>query len=557
MGDMKNLFRTMIFLAIGSQLIACGQSVSVTVATSPTSPPSVTQTATISATTSPTATATIEVTPRPTYVRPTLIPTIDPTRLPELIKNAFSLQTFDMNGYKAQRITGWEYGFGGGFWSHHCPGYYWLDTSHLLAYPRTGQQWNGFTGQGEDLASQPTIINIRTGHVWLPNTSKIIDSWNCNGVYWSSESGVLITPGFKTSSEGVSKEAVFTHTFDGQPIAYYWGKLVSVSPSQTKIVMDDNAIIDLKNNKVMRVPWNINYEDNYPYRIHWSSDDTHLYRCCYHFADISTEESFSFELSELRRPDNKPMPSFIVPHAWGRWVRNNAFFLITWNWVEEGDQRYIPMFDPVEKIYYDVREMAEIPTDLGCPEMSVSPNGMYTWVWCWDASYLINLETFSSVTYPLYDTGGDIEWSKDGEFAAFKLINTNLWQILSVSNQQITPTSVNSLFDTPLWWHPKENVLIYISEDAQKLELWDARTMSTEEVALPTTFQEFVWSPNGNQITMKADDGSLWQIDYPTLENLEQLTQPMPDVRDVFWSPEGNSIAFVSGSDIYIVDITK
>jgi hypothetical protein len=31
----------------------------------------------------------------------------------------------------------------------------------------------------------------------------------------------------------------------------------------------------------------------------------------------------------------------------------------------------------------------------------------------------------------------------------------------------------------------------------------------------------------------------------------------MLNVRDVFWSPDGNSIAFIGGSDIYIVDTNE
>ena len=52
-------------------------------------------------------------------------------------------------------------------------------------------------------------------------------------------------------------------------------------------------------------------------------------------------------------------------------------------------------------------------------------------------------------------------------------------------------------------------------------------------------------------------DGSLWQIDYPALENVEQLTLPMPAVKDVFWSPDGSYLAFVSDKDIYIVDAIR
>jgi tricorn protease-like protein len=61
----------------------------------------------------------------------------------------------------------------------------------------------------------------------------------------------------------------------------------------------------------------------------------------------------------------------------------------------------------------------------------------------------------------------------------------------------------------------------------------------------------------GDRMVFTATDGSLWKIDYPTLEALEQLTPALPNVTQVNWSPDGNSIAFISGSDIYIVDTIK
>jgi WD40 repeat protein len=102
-----------------------------------------------------------------------------------------------------------------------------------------------------------------------------------------------------------------------------------------------------------------------------------------------------------------------------------------------------------------------------------------------------------------------------------------------------------------------ENVVAYISEDLQNLELVDAQTMTNQKLALPTTFQELVWSPSGDRIAAVAEDGSVWQVNYPTLENLEQLTPLLPEVSGLNWSSDGNSLLFISSSDIYIVDTVK
>ena len=66
-----------------------------------------------------------------------------------------------------------------------------------------------------------------------------------------------------------------------------------------------------------------------------------------------------------------------------------------------------------------------------------------------------------------------------------------------------------------------------------------------------------------------SKDNSLWQIDYPNLDTLEQLTPVMPISTDpadgrnmsvslignVSWSADGDSLAFVGGTDIYIIDM--
>jgi Tol biopolymer transport system component len=83
--------------------------------------------------------------------------------------------------------------------------------------------------------------------------------------------------------------------------------------------------------------------------------------------------------------------------------------------------------------------------------------------------------------------------------------------------------------------------------------------MSVKGWKLPSTFDGLIWSPDGDHIALIAKDGSFWRVDYPNMENFEQLTQPMSftDVRDIIWSPDGTSIAFIKGTDIYIIDTNK
>jgi hypothetical protein len=52
-------------------------------------------------------------------------------------------------------------------------------------------------------------------------------------------------------------------------------------------------------------------------------------------------------------------------------------------------------------------------------------------------------------------------------------------------------------------------------------------------------------------------DGSLLWIPDPTAGRVEQLAPPLPAVRDVRWSPTGSQLALVSGTDVYVVSVSK
>jgi hypothetical protein len=553
---MKNLFRVIVFLVIGSLFIACGPQVTATPSPVPSSATTTTSTATLTPIPSPTATATAEPTSRPEFVSPTLIPTIDPTLVPELLSKAFSIQSMEgINGYHMRQITGWDLGFGGGYWTGHCFSYHWLDTQHLLLYPATGQT-GPIEGAGKiNMVPQPVVINLESGSVWLPLAHESGSPLTCNRVYWSQELGMLITNEYAVPpNSNQEREVVTTYTFDGQEIAHYWGNLWNVSPSGTKILISDDTLIDLRKDQIIDFDWYRNYDHERRDRIYWSPDESRVYWCCYYYGDTNTGEGYSFEMSELQGIGAKP--SADATHGYGQWVRNGDYFLIEWSVVDDGYPDFFPMFDPSAKKYYELSEMAGIPQDWTCVEANVSSDGMYVLLECWEGSYLINLETFDSRAYPDFGLD-DIKWSSDGTFAWVNVFNSDLWQILSVSNKELESLSVAPTSDTPLSWHPTNNTLAYISEDTQKLELVNAQTMSVHEFALPAAFQELAWSPSGDQIGLLAEDGSLWHVDYPELKNLEQLTMPLANVSKVTWSPDGHSIAFIGGSDIYIVDVVK
>ena len=549
---MKKLCKANVAIALCFLLIACGQVSYITPVLGTTPFPTVTL--------APSQTPEIPIESTPTtYVPPTLIPTINPEFVPNLLGKAISLQTLvDVNGHSIQKITGWEYGFR----QEPCDGYQWLDSNHLLLYPRTGQEQDGFHLGKIDLSSELVVINLTDGSFWLqePLSSTPFSFWglDCNGIYWSQELGIIIDQQMYGTVTGPSKEAVFIHTFDGKEIARYWGKILGVSPSGEKILVDEDTIIDLRTDKITDLAWHMDYDLTGTSKLYWSSDESRVYQCCFYYADLKTVESYNLEWNNLRDKDGKPISfSLKSPHVGGRWVRNDTYFFPLWDYMSyAGDPTLI--FSPTEKKY----DVIEVPsTSFINPETftyNISPDGMYVWIKGYsevDGAYhnfLVNLYTFETTAY---DTPvNDFVWSPDSKFAWMTIYDSSDKYILSADKTTLTlfpaqPTS-------NLFWHPTNPVLAFLTEKNQVLTILNAKDMSVKGWTLPTTFYDLIWSPDGDYIAFVATDGSLWQVDYPKLENFEQLTEPMPS-GGIQWSPDGNSIAFISGSDIYIVDTMK
>lgn len=579
---MKNLFRANIIIAVCLLITACGQVPQITPASS-TIPFSPSQTATPQMEALPTldtyglptfsfdltALPTISFTtpdgtkipfPTPNPKIPTLIPTIDPNLVPDLLRKGISIQPLNgVNGHNIQQITGWDYGFS-------CTGYQWLDSKHLLLYPLTGQAMKYFMGTSgqEGLSSEPIIVNLTNGTFWLLPQSNMTSSESaCKPVYWSQDLGIIINQQAYGAVNGPVKEAVFTYTFDGQEIARYWGKILGVSPSGEKILVDEDTIIDLRNNKIIDLAWHMDYDLEISPKLYWSSDETRVYRCCFYFADFKTGESYNFEWSDLRGADGKPISFSMHPHDDGQWVQNNNYFLVKWGYWTVSYNDPIPMFSPMEKKYYDLAEMIGIPSDLAINSTyTVSPDGMYVWISGFSNAdgvihnFLVNLNNFETTSYDM--AGGDFEWSPDGKFGCLSISSDNIsFQInlLSASSKKLEPLNLESCHS----WRPNDHLLAYFTEKGQVITTLDPKDLAVKNWKLPSTFTDIIWSPDGNHIALVAKDGSFWRVDYPEMGNFEQLTQPMSftDVRDIVWSPDGTSIAFIKGTDIYIVDTIK
>ena len=226
------------------------------------------------------------------------------------------------------------------------------------------------------------------------------------------------------------------------------------------------------------------------------------------------------------------------------------------------------MFDPATKLFYDLWEVAGIPTEWAWRYNRVSPDGKYVWIEGFDGGYLVDLITFESLYYPEANpyTYPDIDWSADSKFVwAANDDSDNKYtevNILSISDKRLHPVPVTLPFESVHLWHPVDNVVVHPANDKNALIFLDAETMSFRELPFKDQDTQYkisnlAWNPNGDKLIFITENHILWQVDYPTLDNLEQLVASADTIGGAQWAPDGDSIAFISGSDIYIVDTIK
>jgi hypothetical protein len=360
---------------------------------------------------------------------------------------------------------------------------------------------------------------------------------------------------------GPSKEAVFTYTFDGKEIARYWGKILGVSPKGTKVLVDDDTIIDLRADKIIDLAWHMDYDLERSPNLYWSADETRVYRCCFYYADLKTGKSYNFEWSDLRGSDGKPPFPLRSPHVGGQWVRNDTYFFPKWDyWSFVGDPPII--FSPAEKKYAYVKISSHSSMNPETLTYTISPDGMQVWITGFAEvdgyhSFLVDLTTLAAVSYDI--PVSEFEWSPDSKFGLLQTYSdadanrVSHTYLLSVATKKVELVD----WDFQTSWRPTDHILADLVEEGHVLAFFNAKDKSIHGRQLPASFKAMIWSPDGECIALLDKDGRLWQVDYPRFEHLEQLTGPLTDRRQIAWAPDVRSIIVLSGSEIYIVDTMK
>jgi hypothetical protein len=547
---MKRYSKFIFYLILSVLLISCGQSVARTTTTPLPIPTSVSASTLI-----PTSEVTPTITALPS---PSVLPTIDPTELPNLLQSAFSIEVVDvMNGHNLRRISGWDFGYNSSMDNtepYYARRYQWMDSHHLLLLPKTGETHhpNWTTEQ-----KRAVVFNLDTGTAWLPNEqpkegNRVLD---IPLPRWSPEAEVLISSVI-VSDDDFQREGVYIFTADGDFVSVYKGKLHGVSPSGNKILVDDTWI-DLKSKKMVDFAWYFGFDEQIWLPI-WSPDENRVFMCCYFYGNAATGESYNLP-NEDTIFEGKPIDYLkSLHHSDGEWLNNNYVLAEADGFYSSmsGFEDVIPVFDVSSKTYRSLIKVANLPydptdVDTRYATKDISPKGDYMWIHkvYYPTGFLIDLKTFRSWEY-----AGNLSWVKNGEYA---IIDSKLL-VLSSKELKAMPPDVQCNN-----WHPTKGVCLSLTTNEQgtsTLNFLNVQDMSIQKTALPTPlFNQAIWSRNGEYIILATEDKTLWRIDYPNLENMEQLTHPITDIHieSIIWSPDGDYLSLVGGKNIYIVDINK
>lgn len=407
----------------------------------------------------------------------------------------------------------------------------------------------------------PVVVNLTNAQVWLP----AIDgpATVCSLPLWSDALQLLIS---------THRDEVLLFDVNGAVVRRFQGQRPLHLSLSGRRLLAGFVWHDLETGRT--VDFSGQHEWPMIAQPAWSSDETRLAEG-FLYADANTGDYYEIapnELYPVGRGGPIGCPGVL---SWAHWIRNETRVVIEWDVLQdvEGSQKpIIPLIDPVNRTFEDLCVLASLPADACAIGVipQVSPDGGYMLA----GRYLIDLNTFFTRTLPsdftfkgwrpdnrLVLLGQDaifMGWSPDGQFA---LLGQNLeWEtrrgeyaVLSVKDGDIRAVSATPIVAPT--WSPSGRHLAFLAEDGRALIALDVNTWSARRAELPQPFVDILWQPEGDSPIALANDGSLWWLPDPEATVVMPLTRPLPGVRDVHWSPDGNHLAFVSGTDIYVVSL--
>jgi hypothetical protein len=447
------------------------------------------------------------ITPAPTLrptakPLPTMLPTLDPVNVSRQISESIRLETsVGVNSSSDQRVTGWSYG-----WrlSNYCTDgpYRWLDNEHLLLYPVTGEE--EMMGLAE--YALPFVLSLDDGQTWQPASNG--PTYECDRPLWSDYLQLLIAADEQQTALYTSKGVIYRLYNSGNAL---WNRTY-LSPSGRKALIG-SSWLDLETGQTVDIgdDWG-----RKAYDPAWSSDETRLFECCFRYADARQGGAKQLHLSPLL-PVGRGGPGPGERRILSRFVLSDTHVMVRYQFMEGEQIGVVPLIDPVAGTYEDIRTLVGFGKDVRCGGSPLD-DGEHLALSCGkNDSYLVDLRSFITTTLP-------------------------------ASTRPAAMTSTMSR-DNQQW--------AWLSSEGRVLNVEDLSTQSTLQLTLTQPATQVVWHPNNVSLVAVGTDGTLWWIADPAIDRIEQLTTPLPEVRDVKWSPNGDKLAFVSGSDVYVVTVSK
>jgi len=361
-------------------------------------------------------------------------------------------------------------------------------------------------GMGTGEYAMPVVLNLNDGQTWQPVSNG--PTPGCDRPLWSDYLQVVISVNERETALYTSSGAIY-RLYDVGNRLY---NRTYLSPSGRKALIG-STWIDLETGQTVNTG---NIWGSSAYDPAWSTDETRLFECCFQYADVRGGETKTPHWGKLS-PVGRGGPGPGERHISSHWVLSDTRVMVDYQFMEGEQDGVVPLIDPVAGTYEDIRTLAGVDKIFSCMGRAQN-DGEHAQLFCnKGGSYLVDLRSFITATLP-------------------------------ASTRSAAMTSTISR-DNQQW--------AWLSSEGRVLNVENLSAQSTLQLTLTQPATQVVWHPNNVGLTAVSNDGSLWWIADPKINHIEQLTASLPEVRDVKWSPSGDKLAFVSGLDVYVVNVSK
>jgi hypothetical protein len=455
-----------------------------------------------------------------------------------------------IGGHGLLRIGGWAPGFRSAGYCRHGP-YRWLDGEHLLIFPVVSiatEEW------GAPEYTQPVVAALDGTAAWALGSARP----SCELPEWSASLERLIS-----AEEG----SVQLWDLAGNPAGTYPGQEpLHLAPSGRRLLAGQTWI-DLDSGRTVS-PLDLHISG--PHKPGWTADERRVFTCCFSYADISRGQQWH----------QAEFPGFYLGGR-GSWPGEETWSISYWLpgesrtmlktyaiWPTAVDdprsRQVILLFDPVAQRYDDLVTVLGLETPPYC-WAEPAPDGRHAWLGCLfqernatrphDLTYVVDLQTLQPVTVT-----GRLEmrgWSADGRYLAASEIPDpeaaagTTW-VVDVAGNRLQAADAPA---AAVIWHASQATAALRFADERRLRFYDAESGLARDLLMERPITEIAWQPAGRGLAFTTGDGRVWWLADALDGNRapQSVTEPLPGLHSLKWSPDDGWLAFVSESDLNVL----